>query len=107
MSASRKNMIEQAVLRLSPGAYQNLMEEYLRKKYKYSNVMPLGTHVGTDKTTKGVPDTIVRCENGQFILINYGTVEHNSFDKIKADILACLNTEKTHIQENDIEQIYL
>lgn len=98
-------MIEQAVLRLSPGAYQNLMEEYLRKKYKYSNVMPLGTHVGTDKTTKGVPDTIVRCENGQFILINYGTVEHNSFDKIKADILACLNTEKTHIQENDIEQI--
>ena len=28
--------------------------------------MPLGTHAGTDKTTKGIPDTIVRCENGQF-----------------------------------------
>lgn len=105
MSIARKNTIEQAILRLSPGAYQNLMEAYLMKKYKYSNIMPLGTHTGTDKTTKGTPDSFVRLENGHYILINYGTVGQNSFAKIEADILSCLKEENTKIPVDDVEQI--
>lgn len=105
MSNVKKNMIEQAILRLGPGAYQNLMEDYLLKKHKYSNINALGTHTGTDKTTPGTPDTFVGLENGRFILINYGTVGQNSFAKIKADILACLDEEKTKIPVDSIEQI--
>lgn len=105
MSIAKKNSIEQAVLRLGPGAYQNLMEEYLMKKYKYSNIMALGTHTGTDKTTQGTPDSFVLLENGRFILINYGTVGQNSFAKIKADILSCLDEDKTKIKIENIEQI--
>lgn len=98
-------MIEQAILRLGPGAYQNLMEDYLVKKYKYSNINALGTHVGTDKTTQGTPDSFVRLENGRFILINYGTVSQSSFAKIKSDIMSCLDEEKTKISVESIEQI--
>ena len=105
MSSSRKSVIEQAILRLGPGAYQNLLEDYLRKKYKYKNTMPLGTNTGTDKTTPGTPDTIVRAENGKYILINYGTDTHNSFSKIKEDILSCLDEKKTKISTENIEQI--
>lgn len=105
MSVARKNTIEQAILRLSPGAYQNLMEAYLMKKYKYSNIMPLGTHTGTDKTTKGTPDSFVRLENGRYILINYGTVGQNSFAKIEADILSCLKEDNTKIPVDNVEQI--
>ena len=105
MSTVKKNMIEQAILRLSPGAYQNLMEDYLIKKHKYSNINALGTHTGTDKTTQGTPDTFVSLENGRFILINYGTVGQNSFAKIKADILSCLDENKTKIPVESIEQI--
>ena len=105
MSGVKKNEIEQAVLRLGPGAYQNLMEAYLMKKYKYKNIMPLGTHTGTDKTTPGTPDSFVRLENGRFILINYGTVGQNSFRKIRADILSCLDEDKTRIPVESVDQI--
>lgn len=102
---SKINQIQQAILSLGGGAYQKLMDAYLLKRYKFENIMPLGSHVGTDKTTKGVPDSFVRCENEKFILISHGTVGNHSFDKVKADILACLKTEKTGIGVEDIEQI--
>lgn len=102
---SKINQIQQAILSLGAGAYQKLMDEYLLKRYKFENIMPLGSHAGTDKTTKGVPDSFVRCENEKFILISHGTVGNHSFDKVKADIQACLNTEKTGIGIEDIELI--
>ena len=102
---SKINQIQQAILSLGAGAYQKLMDAYLLKKYRFDNIMPLGSHVGTDKTTKGVPDSFVRCKNGKYILIAHGTVGNNSFDKVKSDIQACLNTSKTGIDIDEIEQI--
>lgn len=102
---SKINQIQQAILSLGAGAYQKLMDAYLLKKYRFDNIMPLGSHVGTDKTTKGVPDSFVRCKNGKYVLIAHGTVGNNSFDKVKSDIQACLNTSKTGIDIDEIEQI--
>ena len=84
---SKINQIQQAILSLGAGAYQKLMDAYLFKRYRYENIMPLGSHIGTDKTTKGIPDSFVMCENKKFILISYGTVGNNSFKKVKADML--------------------
>lgn len=102
---SKINQIQQAILSLGAGAYQKLMDAYLLKRFKYENIMPLGSHVGTDKTTKGVPDSFVRCDNGKFVLISHGTVGDHSFDKVKADIQACLKSEKTGIGIEEIEKI--
>lgn len=98
------NQIEQAIISLSPGAYQKLMDEYLVKKYHFDNIYPYGSHTGTDKTTRGTPDSYVRCSNGKYIFIAHGSVG-KSFQKVKEDILDCLNSEKTKVPVKDIEQI--
>ena len=101
---SKINQIQQAIIALSPGAYQKLMDEYLVKKYHFDNIHPYGSHTGTDKTTRGTPDSYVRCSDGKYILIEHGSVE-KSFQKVKEDILDCLKPEKTKIPIEDIKQI--
>lgn len=101
---SKINQIQKAIISLSPGAYQKLMDEYLIKKYHFENIQPYGSHTGTDKTTKGTPDSYVRCSDGKYIFIAYGSVE-NSFQKVKQDILDCLNPQKTQVPIENIKQI--
>ena len=98
------NQIEQAIIALSPGAFQKLMDEYLIKKYHFENYTPYGSHTGTDKTTQGTPDSYVNCANGKKILIQHGSVG-KAFSKVKDDLLDCLNPEKTGIPVEEIEQI--
>ena len=102
---SKINQIQGAILSLDPGAYQKLMDNYIMRKYGFSNIMPLGSHSGTNKTTKGTPDSFVRCEDGRFILIAHGTVGTHSFSKVESDILACLDVSKTGIAAKEIAQI--
>ena len=92
---SKFNEIEKAIKSLNGGTYQKLMDRYLYRKYNYSNIQCLGTQEGTDKTTKGIPDTYILTKDGKYILIMYGT--HigstsglNTFNKIKVDIESCL-----------------
>ena len=61
--------IQQAILRQNGGQFQEIMDRYLYKKYKFSNITCLGTKAGTSKTTKGTPDTYVELDNGKYILI--------------------------------------
>ncbi|MEG0835979.1 MAG: ATP-binding protein, partial [Christensenellaceae bacterium] len=99
------NQIQSAILSLGPGAYQKLMDAYLVKKFGFDNISTYGSHDGTDKTTRGTPDSFVLCEDGRFILMAYGTVGNNAFAKIEADIVACLDEKKTRIQTGDIKRI--
>lgn len=101
---SKINQIQQAIMALSPGAYQKLMDEYLVKKYHFDNIQPYGSHTGTDKTTKGTPDSYVRCADGKYIFIAHGSVG-KSFQKVKEDILDCLKPEKTGEPVEKIKQI--
>ncbi|NLM20846.1 MAG: hypothetical protein GX207_03760 [Peptococcaceae bacterium] len=102
---SKINQVQTAIRQLSGGAYQKLMDVYLYKRFGFDNITPLGSHTGTDKTTKGTPDSYVRLNNGKFILIAYGSVSEEPYEKIEKDILACLNSSKTGIDVSDIEQI--
>ena len=101
---SKINQIQQAIMALSPGAYQKLMDEYLVKKFHFDNIQPYGSHTGTDKTTKGTPDSYVRCSDGKYIFIAHGSVG-KSFQKVKEDILDCLKPEKTGEPVEKIKQI--
>lgn len=102
---SKINQIQTAILSLGSGAYQKLMDSYVMKKYGFSNIMPLGSHSGTNKVTKGTPDSFVQCADGRFILIAHGSVGNHAYNKVKADILSCLDTAKTGIPIEDISQI--
>lgn len=103
---SKINEIENAIKQLEGGRYQSLMDQYLYRKFKYDNIQSLGSQEGTDKTTKGIPDSYIKTEVGSYILIMYGTHisiagGKSTFNKIKSDIESCLE----HFDKNDIYEI--
>ena len=99
------NTIENAIISLDGGKYQKLMDAYLMKKYQFKNIHPLGVQTGTDKPTKGTPDSYVECDDGKYILIMYGSVEAASYKKLESDILSCFDTKKLKISKNKIDKI--
>lgn len=105
INLSRINAIQQAILELDGGEYQKLMDAYLYKKFKYKNIEPLGSHTGSNKVTKGIPDSYVKLDNGKYALIMYGSVDSTSYEKIEKDIKSCLNKKKLNMDIKEIEEI--
>lgn len=102
---SKINIIQNAIKELEGGSFQKLFDAYLYKKYKFKNIQTLGVQEGTNKTTKGTPDSFVIEDDGKYILIMYGTVGTEAFGKMKEDILSCFNKDKLVIDENKIKKI--
>lgn len=102
---SNVNLIQSKIMQLEGGAFQSLFDEYLYKKYKLTNIQTLGVQTATNKPTKGTPDTYVLTEDGKYILINYGSVNSQPADKIRADILSCFNTAKLSLKKDKIKKI--
>ena len=99
------NTIQLKIMELEGGAFQKLFDEYLYKKYKFPNIQTLGVQTGTNKPTKGTPDSYVYTDDNKFILINYGSVSSQPIDKIKRDIQSCFDEAKLVLDENKIEKI--
>lgn len=102
---SKINIIQQKIKELSGGEFQKLCDRYLYKKYNFSNICPLGSEDGTNKPTKGIPDSYVVTSDGKYILIMYGSVKDNSYAKLEQDIKSCTNYEKIKLEKNKIERI--
>lgn len=102
---SNVNLIQSKIMQLEGGAFQSLFDEYLYKKYKFTNIQTLGVQTATNKPTKGTPDAYVLTEDGKYILINYGSVSSHPADKIKADILSCFITAKLSLEKGKIKKI--
>ena len=80
---SLRNKIEQHIKELEGGKFQKLGDAYLSRKYDF-NIVSLGSQEGTDKTTKGTPDSYAD-EDGKYFYIMYGT--HKSvISKLEGDI---------------------
>lgn len=93
VSMSKINEIENAILQIEGGRFQKMVDQYLYRKYKYNNMHSLGSQQGTDKTTKGVPDSYSLREDGKYIAIMYGTYSGQaaSFSKVKNDLESCID----------------
>lgn len=87
------------------GAFQKIFNDYLFCKYHPDNFNTLGSELGTNKTTTGVPDSFFRLPNGKYVLINYGTVKNNPFGKLRDDIVDSLDPKKTDIPKSKIDTI--
>ena len=92
-------------MQLEGGDFQKLFDAYLYKKYKFSNIQTLGVQTGTNKPTKGTPDSYVLNADGTFTLICYGSVGKNAYSKIKSDILACFDNGKLQLEKKEISRI--
>ncbi len=97
--------IQSAILGLGPGEYQRLCSEYSIKRFKFSNMHDLGSKEGTNKTTKGIPDSYSVDENQKYTLLMYGTVEKESVGKLEKDIKDACNEKKTRLKKEQIKEI--
>lgn len=99
-------VIKQKIAALSAGKYQNLCDAYLNEK-GYSNIVSLGSKPGTEKVTKGTPDTYCFLDSDKkYIFIEYTTQQNNLYDKIMGDLTKCFNDAKTNIATTDISTIF-
>ena len=98
------NTIKQKIIELDQGSFQNLCDQILSKE-GYPNIVSLGSHTGTQKTTQGTPDTYFILEDGNYIFVEYTTQLTKLKNKIKDDIQKCLNVDVTGISCNKIKKI--
>lgn len=96
--------IKQRILQLDAGSFQSMCDRYL-SKIGYPNIVSLGTQAGTQKTTRGTPDTYFFDANGKYVFVEYTTQQSRLPDKIKDDIQKCLDVSKTKIPHDRISEI--
>ena len=94
--------IKQKILQLDAGGFQILCDAYLGR-VGYRNIVALGTQAGTQKTTKGTPDTYFTMQNGKYILVEYTTQQSGLEGKILEDLEKCFNIPA--INADDIIEI--
>ena len=83
---SKVNQIEKAIRELEGGKFQKLCDSFITVKENVE-ITSTGSHVGTDKTVKGTPDSYYTKENGQFVFIEYTTTQKKDLlNKILDDI---------------------
>lgn len=98
------NQIEMKIKELDGGTFQGLGDQYLIKKYHFSKPVALGSQEGTNKTTKGVPDTYFK-NNGKYVYVMYGT-HKNVFKKLEGDISSVKEMiTNTEIEYDKVERI--
>lgn len=102
---SKVTAIENAIIQLGAGEFQEFCDTFLSKKEKYGAIHGLGKKSGTLKTTVGNPDTYFRNENGKYVCVAYTTQQDGIFKKLKEDIEKCLDTTKTKLSIDEIEEI--
>lgn len=96
--------IKQRILQLDAGSFQSMCDRYL-SKIGYPNIVSLGTQAGTQKTTRGTPDTYFFDANGKYVFVEYTTQQSGLSGKIKSDIQKCLDVPTTQIPHDKISEI--
>ena len=96
--------IKQRILQLDAGSFQSMCDRYL-SKIGYPNIVSLGTQAGTQKTTRGTPDTYFFDANGKYVFVEYTTQQSSLTDKIRSDIQKCLDVSTTQIPHDKISEI--
>lgn len=102
-TVSKLNRIQNEIKQLEGGRFQNLCDVYLYRKRNWENIVSLGSMDGTDKTTKGIPDTYYFDDVSKtYILVMYGT-RKDATAKLETDVREAI--EKSKVDEKDIGEI--
>lgn len=98
------NIIEQKILSLNGGEFQKLCVALFAKKYRDYIEQTNGGAIGSNKTTKGQPDFVLKKKDSPtFILVECTTQIDNLKNKIKSDVEACI--DKSGIKTELIKEI--
>lgn len=105
---SRLQTIENKLSAINETVFQELCDSYLiLKNNNYRAFSRTGSQSGKQKTTKGTPDTFLLLPNGKYIFVEYSTNISAGLSKLKEDINKCIDSNKTGIPINQIDEIIL
>jgi hypothetical protein len=96
--------VKQAITQLDGGAFQVLCDDWLSRRIGGA-ICSFGTQTGTTKTTKGTPDSYFRTYNGHYIFVEYTTQTSGLPNKIRADLVKCIDESKTGIRYTEVDKI--
>jgi hypothetical protein len=108
---TRLNQIQQALLAIDPGKFQKLCDLILRRKSRYQNLKPLGSVLGADKTSAGVPDSLIVLPEGGYASAAYTTTSDRSHAKLIAklhgDVADSFDESKTRVPASEVHEVIL
>lgn len=96
--------IKQRIDALGEGEFQALCDAYL-SDIGYTDLVSLGTKSGTNKTTKGTPDTYIPLPDGIYIFAEYTVQKLRLCQKIKDDLQKCFDEKETGIECSKIVKV--
>ena len=96
--------IKRRILELAPAQFQEFCDTLISKQ-SYGLLHGYGMKAGTGNTTIGNPDTYFRKENGKYLFVAYTIQQASIYSKLKEDIDKCLDSSKTGLDVNEIEDI--
>ncbi|MCW3090492.1 MAG: hypothetical protein JWP81_1561 [Ferruginibacter sp.] len=105
--------IEQALIAINETQFQELCDEYLSfSDDSYTSISRPGSQKGKKKTKKGTPDAFWILPNGRYVFAEYTTQNRNDsktafLEKLKADVLKCLDKKVTGVEVQKIQKIIL
>jgi hypothetical protein len=102
---SKVTQIETKLKAIDGGRFQTLCDFYLRQHPRYINLQSIGSAIGKDKTTTGIPDSIITLPDGTLALAHYTTKESGLSGKLRADYESSFNEAKTGIPVDQIKEI--
>lgn len=104
----RLQAIESALISISQSAFQELCDSFLiLRNPNYSAFSRSGSQSGKQKTIKGTPDTFLLLPDGRYVFVEYSTNISSGLNKLKSDVLKCIDTSKTGIPVNQIAELIL
>lgn len=100
--------IENALVSIDQGKFQNLCDSYLiLRNENYLAFSRTGSQIGKQKTVKGTPDSFLLLPSNKFIFVEYSTNVTAGVSKIEADIRKCLDEKKTGISKKQLSEIII
>lgn len=107
---SKIDEIESKLIQINDGTFQKMCDLLLFYK-GYETVVATGSVIGKEKTRKGLPDSYVPLENGNYAFVEYTTKERlnggsDFYNKLRKDIEHCFDP-KSSILANKITEIIL
>ncbi|QGQ97920.1 ATP-binding protein [Paenibacillus psychroresistens] len=105
---SRLQSIENALVEINETVFQELCDSFLTiRNSNYSAFSRTGSQSGKQKTTVGTPDSFFLLPSGKYIYVEHTTISNGRVNKLINDISKCLDTSKTGVPVDDIEEIIL
>ncbi|MCY3997821.1 MAG: hypothetical protein OXE55_00500 [Flavobacteriaceae bacterium] len=104
---SRLQSIERKLQEINEAVFQELCNCFLFSKNEKFVISRIGSQKGKQKTIKGTPDTVLLFPDGKYTIVEYSTNITRGLSKFKEDIHKCIDSKKTNIPLEQIEEVIL